>query len=234
MIAQPLPRRLANVIAIVAMLGPLTSASVFAQSKPRPRPAAARPPQRGISIGGYAMVGRLNFTATESFDAIVGSPSGTIFGGGVRVGLPFHSLFVDAGAWRYRGDGERVFIANDQIFRLGIPVEIAVTPIEISAGRQFRVRRVPKLTPYAAGGLTILNYRETSAASTSSEESNDTFTGYHVIGGAEYKVTKWFGLAGEASWSTVPDAIGESGVSAAFNESDLGGITVRVKLTIGR
>ena len=234
MIAQPLKRRLASRIAIVAVLGSLTAATAFAQSKPRPRATPAPPPPRGISIGGYAMVGGLHFTAAESFDAIVGSPSGTIFGGGVRIGLPFQMLFVDAGAWRYRGDGERVFVANDEIFRLGIPVTIAVTPIEISAGRAFRVRRVPKLTPYAAGGLTVLRYHETSAVSTASEEPNDTFTGYHAFGGAEYKITRWFGLAGEASWSTVPDAIGESGVSAAFNETDLGGATVRIKVTIGR
>jgi hypothetical protein len=50
----------------------------------------------------------------------------------------------------------------------------------------------------------------------------------------EYKITRWLGLAGEASWSTVPDAIGESGVSEAFNETDLGGTTFRVKITIGR
>jgi hypothetical protein len=32
----------------------------------------------------------------------------------------------------------------------------------------------------------------------------------------------------------VPDAIGESGVSAVFNERDLGGATFRVKVIIGR
>jgi hypothetical protein len=32
----------------------------------------------------------------------------------------------------------------------------------------------------------------------------------------------------------VPDAIGESGVSKAFNETDLGGTTLRFKITIGQ
>jgi hypothetical protein len=234
MIGQPRSRRLTIIVAIVAMLGSFAAANAFAQSKPRPRSAAAPPPPRGISIGGYAMLGRINFTAVDSFDAIVGSPSGPIFGGGVQVRLPFHGLFVDVGAWRYGGDGERVFVANDQIFPLGIPVKITVTPIEISGGWRFRIRRVPKLAPYAAGGFTLLNYQETSDFATSSEDTDDTFTGYHMIGGAEYKITPWLGLAGEASWSTVPEAIGESGVSEAFNESDLGGMTLRVKFTIGR
>ena len=232
MIGLVIARPFAIALVAVAMLEG-GAADAVAQAKPRPRPAA--PPQsRGIQIGGYAMFGRINFAATESFDAIVGTPLGPIYGGGARIGLPLGGLFVDIGAWRYRADGERAFVANDEIFKLGIPVEITVTPIELSAGWRFRIRRAPKFTPYAAGGLTILKYRETSDFATPSEDADDSFNGYHLNGGVAYKLTQWVGLAGEASWSTVPDAIGESGVSKAFNETDLGGTTVRVKITIGR
>ena len=117
---------------------------------------------------------------------------------------------------------------------LGIPVAITVTPIEISAGWRFRFRGAPKLTPYAAGGVTLLKYQETSDFSASGDDVDESFNGYHVLGGIEYKITRWLGLAGEASWSTVPDAIGEAGVSEAFDETDLGGTTFRVKITIGR
>lgn len=235
MIGHLLSRRFTIAVAIVAMLLSFGTSDALAQNRPRPRPRPAAPTQsRSVHIAGYAMVGRINFTAVKSFDTIVGSPSGSIFGGGARVGLPFGGLFVDVGAWRYRGRGERVFVANNEIFKLGIPVEITVTPIEISAGWQFRIRRAPKLTPYAAGGLTILTYRETSDFSTSAEDAGESFSGYHVIGGAAYKITRWLGLAGEASWSTVPDAVGDAGVSKAFNETDLGGTTFRVKITIGR
>ena len=113
-------------------------------------------------------------------------------------------------------------------------VEITVTPIEISAGWRFRIRRAPKLIPYAAGGFTILKYQETSDFASGDEDADDSFSGYHLLGGAEYKIKRWLGVAGEASWSTVPDAIGESGVSEAFDETDLGGTTFRVKVTIGR
>ena len=228
--------RIATPIAIaVAMLLSAGVPAALAQNKPRPRPAAAAPPRpTGIQIGGYAMFGRINFTASESFDAIVGDPSGSIFGGGARIGLPLGGLFVDVGAWRYHGEGERVFVANDEVFKLGIPVEIKVAPIELSAGWRFRIRRAPKLTPYAGGGLTILKYQETSDFATGDENVDDSFNGYHLLGGAEYKIMRWLGIAGEASWSTVPDAIGESGVSEAFDETDLGGTTFRVKITIGR
>ena len=144
-------------VALIALLLPAGVPVAFAQGKPRPKPvSAAQPRPGGIQVGGYAMFGRINFTASESFDAIVGEPSGTIFGGGARVGLPLGGLFVDVGAWRYRGEGERVFVADDQVFRLGIPVEITVTPIELSGGWRFRIRRAPNFVPYAGGGLTFL------------------------------------------------------------------------------
>jgi hypothetical protein len=186
-----------------------------------------------VRIEGYATFGRINFSAAESFEAIVGEPSGPIFGGGARIGLGFGGWFFDVGAWRYRADGERVVIADDTVFPLGIPVDVTVTPIELSGGWRFRLRRLPKLVPYVAAGITSMYYRETSEFSTSMENTDAFFNGYHVMGGAEYKIWRWLGVAGEAAWTTVPDALGESGVSKAFNETDLGGTTLRVKITIG-
>jgi len=207
---------------------------VLAQTKPKPRPAATARPSRSVEIGGYAMLGLVNFTARDSFDAILGESSGPMFGGGARIGLPFGGLFVDVGAWRYHAEGERAFVSGDTIFPLGIPTEVTVTPLELSGGWRFKIRKLPKLTPYGAGGFTVMSYQETSEFATGTEDTDETFTGFHVFGGAEYKLTRWFGVAGEASWSTVPDAIGESGVSEAFNETDLGGTTLRFKITIGR
>lgn len=185
-------------------------------------------------IGGYAMAGRITFTSADSFDAIVGSPSGPLAGGGIRVGLPLGGLFVDVGAWRFRADGERVFVNGADVFPLGIPVTIAVTPVEVSAGWQFRLRRLPRFRPYVAAGVTSMSYRETSQFATASENVEERFSGYHLLGGAEFRLARWLGVAGEAAWTTVPDAIGEQGVSAAFNETDLGGTSLRLKITVGR
>lgn len=219
-------------IALIAWAG---ATAAHAQSKPRPRPATAGArPSRGVDIGGYGMFGNANFAAAKSFDAILGTSSGPIVGGGARVGLPWGGLFLDVGAWRFHAEGERAFVFDNEVIGLGIPVDVNVTPIEISAGWRFRIRRLPKLVPYAAGGLTSMRYTETSDFSTPAEDADETFTGYHVLGGAEYKITRWLGVAGEASWTTVPDAIGDSGVSGAFNETDLGGTTLRLKITIGR
>ena len=64
---------------------------------------------------------------------------------------------------------------------------------------------------------------------------DESFNGYHMLGGAEYKITRWLGVAGEASLdhgARRHRRIG--GVSAAFNETDLGGATFRFKITVGR
>ena len=227
------PTHIACALAFCFLLSGATD--VFAQAKPRPRTPPPPPPRsRSVEINGYAMFGRINFTAADSFEVILGEPSGTIYGGGARVGLPLGGLFVDVGAWRFRGEGERVFVFGGQEFPLGIPVEITVTPLELSAGWQFRFRRLPKLRPYVAGGYTSYGYTETSDFATDAENVEERFPGYHLGGGVEYRITRWLGLGGEFTWTTVPDAIGESGVSAEFDETDLGGTSFRVKITFGR
>jgi opacity protein-like surface antigen len=215
-------RRLALVTAVVALLLAL------------PIAAAAQAARTPPSIEGYAMFGGISLTAAESFEAIVGEPSGTIRGGGLRIGLGLGGVFFDVGAWHFQADGERVFIFDDEVIKLGIPVELKLTPIEISAGWRFRLRKLPRVIPYAAAGLTSMRYEETSDFSGPSEDFDGTFNGYHVLGGAEYKITRWLGVVGEGSWSTIPDAIGKAGVSKAFNDTDLGGTTLRLKITIGR
>jgi len=233
MMAVTITRCLTTAVAAIALLASAGVTAANAQAKPRLRTTPARP-SRSVEIGGYGMFGNINFTAAESFDAILGAPSGPIFGGGARVGLPWGGLFVDVGAWRFHADGERAFVFQNEAIGLGIPVDVTVTPIEISAGWRFRVRKLPKLIPYIAGGLTSMRYQEISDFSTPAEDVDERFNGYHALGGAEYKITRWLGVAGEASWTTVPDAIGEAGVSKAFNETDLGGTTLRLKVTIGR
>lgn len=210
------------------------AADTFAQAKPRPQTPPPPPRSRSIAISGYAMFGRINFTAADSFEVILGKPSGPIFGGGARVGLPLGGLFVDVGAWRFRGEGERVFVFGGQEFPLGIPVEITVTPLELIAGWQFRFRRLPMLRPYVAAGYTSYGYQETSEFATGAENFDERFPGYHLGGGVEYRIARWLGLGGEFTWTTVSDAIGESGVSAEFDETDLGGTSFRFKITIGR
>ena len=225
-------RHFATAVTALTLIASAGAAPVFAQTKAQTSPAPRQ--SRSIDISGYAMFGNIRFTAVESFEAILDKSSGPIYGGGARVGLPWGGLFVDVGAWRFQDSGERAFIFNDEVIPLGIPVKVTITALELSAGWRFRFSRLPKFIPYAAGGFTYLKYQETSDFATPAENMDENFKGYHVLVGAEYKIIRWLGIAGEASWTTVPDSIGEAGVSDTFNETDLGGRTFRVKITIGR
>jgi hypothetical protein len=174
----------------------------------------------------------MNFAATKTFDAVLGDSSFPIYGAGARIRSG--SLFFDFGAWRFQETGERVFIFEDQVYPLGIPVEVTATPVEITAGWMFHFKRAPRLRPYLAGGLTSMSYREESDFSTRFENDNKTFNGLLARGGAEFTIIKWVGVAGEAVWSSIPDALGSGGVSKAFSETDLGGASFRFKIVVGR
>jgi hypothetical protein len=212
------------------------ASEAFAQGKPQPPPPP--PPSRAFEIGGYGMFGVMNFTAADSFEVTLGEPSGTIVGGGGRIGLPwrvsFGGPFVDVGAWRFSGDGARVFVFEGREFDLQIPLEVTITAFEVSGGWQFRIPRMLRLRPYVGGGYSSHGYTETSEFAAPGEDVDDRFGGFHLSGGAEFKIARWLGLAGELHWTTIPDAIGESGVSDEFNETDLGGTSFRVRITVGR
>ena len=66
------------------------------------------------------------------------------------------------------------------------------------------------------------------------EDTSERFTSYHAVGGVEYAATRWLFVAGEVRYASVPDAVGAPGVAADFGESNLGGVSVAVKLLVGR
>lgn len=192
------------------------------------------PRTTSAQIRGFGDIGFVRFTASDSFKAVLDSPGGAIFGGGVEVDLPGH-LFVALRASQFKKDGHRVFVFEDNVFPLNTDTTITVRPIELSVGYRFDNGRSP-LVPYVGGGIGWHRYRETSDAATNSEDVSETFTGYQVMGGVMYRLGRLFGVAGEGSWSSVPNALGDdpNSVAAAFDESDLGGFTARVKFVVGR
>ncbi len=193
-------------------------------------PSAAQ----AVDIKGYGMVGSMRFAASESFEAVLGSSSGVIFGGGAEVGLPLGGLYVGIGAWRFEDEGERVFISGSDVFPLGIPLNVTITPIEITGGWRFR-NLSPRVVPYVGGGWSSFGYEETSEFAEAEEDASERFTGFHVLGGAEVRVLQWMGIAGEIAWTRIPDGLGTPGsASEHFGETDLGGTSLRLKITVGR
>jgi hypothetical protein len=204
-----------------------------------PRVPGATPAVR-LRLSGH--VGFTNFTASDTFEAVLDKTGGAVFGGGVGVLLGRH-LFVDVQVSRFSADGERVFVTNDlQVYPLGIPLTVTTMPIDISAGWRFApgpVRPDPTVrrqgfrpVPFVGGGVGVLRYKETAEFAEAGDDVNDSFGSYHVLGGVELPFTPRFGASVDGLYRWVPDAIGEAGASAVFGENDLGGATIRVRAIV--
>jgi hypothetical protein len=218
-------------VLLLLTVGVATSAAAQAR-----RPAPPPPPRDTLGVRGFGMFGNMTFTATESFDTVLDRHSGIIYGGGGQLLLPWAGLFVEVGAWRFKEEGQRVFIGpNDEIFKLDETLDITVTPIEITGGLRFtRVTRSRKFVPHVGIGYSSYRYQETSEFAQEDEDVDERFGGFHILGGAEYQVTRWIAVGGEVAWSSIADAIGRGGVSAHFNEDNLGGTSFRLKVSVGR
>jgi hypothetical protein len=191
-------------------------------------PAASR---AQVSVRGFGDFGFTVFNARQSFKAILGKSSGPVFGGGVEFGEK--QFFLSLAAQRFRRDGHRVFVFEDQVFPLNVKDTITVTPIDLTFGYRLRSRG---LVPYVGGGLTWYRYVETSEHATESEDLKETHAGYHLIGGAEVPLRRWLAAGVDAQWSAAPNAFGDSptGVATVYDEHDLGGFTLRARIIVGR
>ena len=203
--------------------------------------AAAEPVRRfeeRTSVRGFGQIGLIRFTASDSFETVTGSKFGIMYGGGAQVALR-NGLFVQGSVERYQDAGQRVFVfrnestGSDEVFPLGIRNTITVTPIQVTAG--YRQVAPSGLAGYVGAGGGVHLYKEESEFALPADNIDEKFASYHILGGAEWPLWSWLWLGGEGQWSWVPDAIGEGGVSAArfFDEDDLGGFTLRFKLSVG-
>jgi hypothetical protein len=113
-------------------------------------------------------------------------------------------------------------------------------PLQLTGGYRFnrrtRTGMPARVVPFVGGGLGWHKLSETSEFATDDENVSSWHVGVHALGGAEARVTRLIGVTGEAQWSAVPGALGDasSGVSELFDETDLGGLTFRLKIVVGR
>jgi hypothetical protein len=191
--------------------------------------AADRVRQGELMIRGFGQYGGTLFTANDSFDAIFDTSFGVMYGGGGQVVFA-NGVFVQGSIERFRDTGVRVIVSDAQAFRTDIDNTVTLTPILATVG--YRDPRPGWLSAYLGGGAGWHLLKEESPSLAASYDEGHI--GYHVLGGAEFRVAPWLWLAGEVQWASVPDAIGDPGLGAAFDEHDLGGTTFRVKVIVGR
>ena len=192
--------------------------------------APKRAPRPTFGIRGYAEGSYEWFTASDSFKAILDTGGGFFYGGGAQA--YYKSLYVDIGISNFEKTGQRAFVFEGDVYRLGVRDLIMMTPLVVTAGYRFRDQN--GVVPYLGGGIGSLKFQEVSDFADPGENSSERFTSYHAVGGIEYAATKWLFVAGEVRYASVPDAIGAPGIAAEFDESNLGGFSVAVKLLVGR
>lgn len=183
---------------------------------------------RSFGVRGFGQFGYTSFAAQQSFNAVLGQSGGLTLGGGAEV--RFGALFFSGSIERFNKIGERAFVFGGEVYQLGIPNAITVMPLAVTVGWR---RGGDRFTPYGGGGLGRVHYTETSDFAEDEENVQGSFASYHALGGIEFR-NGWVATAFEAQYTQVPDALGAGGVSAAFQEHNLGGLTARVKVLVGR
>lgn len=184
-----------------------------------------------ISIRPFFLTTFQRFTAQQTFTTVFGGAAYPFFGGGVD--LTFRKgIFVDLTASRFSRTGQRAFVFDGQVYRLGIPVTAREIPLEVSGG--YRFAGWHRIRPYVGGGVGAYNYRETSEFSSPGENLDAWHAGYLVVGGGEVRVRSWLAVAVDAQWTYVPGILGKGGISQGFGEGDLGGIAPRIRVIFGR
>ena len=215
--------RLACAAAAIAIV--LPSAAHAGQAAP---PKAPSP----IGLRAYAIVDLDALRAKDSFDAVFGTSQLTAFGGGVEVVDIWKHLFARVAATRARKTGSRVFVSGSEVFPLGIPLTMTMTPIEAGGGWRFASKTGSRFTPYAGAAFLSMGYTETSDFAGAGENTSERFSGQDLFGGVDIGIVKWVSASAEVQYRRVPNAIGAGGVSQDFGEDDLGGFTLRVTFGI--
>jgi opacity protein-like surface antigen len=204
-------------LVFLAMLMAGAPASVAAQS---------------IGIRGYASFGVAQLAATDTFEALAETSQQPVFGGGVQVTNIWGGLFADLGVAQIQTiDGERVFVADGDVFRLGIPLEIKMRAVDIAAGWRLTFGRV---SPYAGAGVTFFAFEQTSEDDDPDEQVDESQNGPVFLGGVDVALLEWLHAGGELRYRRVRGILGEGDVSAEFDEDNAGGLTLAVRISIGR
>lgn len=180
----------------------------------------------GLRLFGYVDIE--SEAAKKSFKAVTGSSILIGFGGGLELTHLAGPLFLRFAYGQASHSGERVIAFGDDVFSTGIPIKVKKSPLEAGVG--FRGGNPEKSTAFfVGGGLLLLRYQETTEQfADASDNTSQMFTGFNAFGGVDLSMGRHFSIGLEGQYRTVPNAIGETGVSKTYGEKDLGGFGARV------
>lgn len=215
----------------VLLASTVWAAPVGAQALDQRMPpvVSTRRSQPSVGVRAFGAVDLNALAASRSFDAVVGTSKIVGYGGGVDVLNVWKNVLVRAAVSHMSSRGSRAFVFDGQAFSLHIPLKVSMTPVEIGGGWRFaRAGSMSRVVPYAGGGVVVLRYLESSDFAESGEDVSQTKAGLAAFGGAEVQVWKGLVAGAEAQYRRVRNVTGAGGVSQDFEETNLGGLTVRV------
>jgi hypothetical protein len=187
--------------------------------------------QDRVTLGGYGVFGDMRLDAAQTFEAVSGTSHAQVFGGGIQVTNLWKFVFLDAAVSRTAIDGERVFIDEDDLQPLGIPLEVTMLYVDVAAGWRHVSGR---LSPYVGGGFSRLWYREESESAQPGDNVSDGGTGPLFLTGLDFAVSRWIRVGGELRYRRIAGVLGSAGASAHFGERSAGGISSALRVSIGR
>ena len=203
----------------IGLASPVSSANQARELRP--------PPRVPFDFRGYLHFDEVFMSASQSFDAVVGTSSLTAGGVGVDVLNLWRGVFARAGLARMGGHGSRVFVAGGDVVPLNVPVAVSLRTFELGAGWRYAHPRYPNYVFYGGADLLHVGYREKSKLADETDVTTDGFWGNALFGGVEIRIWKRIVAGGEVQFRSVPNALGEGGVSALYQETNLGGFAIR-------
>ncbi len=171
-------------------------------------------------VAGYQDLTRSRNSAKAIFD---GKSGGLTYGGGLGFELG-NGLFVSAWFRNFSKDGERVFVENPggPVFRLGHPLNLKVQPLQATVG--YRFASGSAVSPYIGGGGGVTRVEESSTVGGVTDKSRQTKGSFHALVGVVIgRGSLSFGA--EAMYLSAKDTAGFGGVSAVYDENDIGGFS---------
>lgn len=198
----------------------------------------ARPPVRPrrapLGLRAYGFSDSTQMTAADTFIGVLGSKTTTGVGGGVEVLRLWEGLFARVNYSQSSAEGVRSVVFDGEVIPLGIPMRIKLNPLEAGAGWRADLGRRAIVGVYGGGSLVRMRYRQTSDFAETGEDVDETFNGFSAYGGADVTIARWLMIGAEGQYRTVPNGLGQDGISAELGDTDLGGLTFRVMVGIRR
>lgn len=192
------------------------------------RPRAVKP-----SIGLFGLFDYSSIASPKSYDAVFGKHATAAPGAGVEAIDIWKHFFVRIAGSQASIDGERVVIFNGDVFKLGIPLTVEMTPIEVGGGWRFPPKNpAARFAPYMGISAVMLKYKETSSFADAGDNVDEVFTGAAFFGGVDVRVARQVFGGIEAQYRSINAKPGPDSAAASFNEKNLGGTTFRVRLGV--